>query len=260
MSIATAPQPMTEDAARRITERIRATVVHTRESIEKIQRLLTEARDGHAHVALGYDEAEWTKYMADLFADQPLRLPRDQRQALVGYLAGEGMSSRAIAPIVGATDRQVRRDIGGTNVPPAVNTETGEVSDDCLSDDATGEEVTSFTEATDTGSDPVVLADDVEEAPGVEVERSPAPSRPAVTGLDGKTYTQREQSRPRRKALTDSFWTAAYDLGKRIESVHRLTEDDRFPQNAEKVAAAHRNDLIRYRDLLEQVISQLPEA
>ena len=102
----------------------------------------------------------------------------------------------------------------------------------------------------------------MEEAPGEEVEpRSPeAPSRPAVTGIDGKTYKQREPTKPRRKALTDSFWTAAYDMGKRIESVHRLTEDDRFPQNAEKVAAAHRNDLLRYRDLLQQVISRLPEA
>lgn len=73
---------------------------------------------------------------------QPLRLPRDLRKELVGYLAGEGMSSRSIAPIVGATDRQVRRDIsGGTNVPPemqgaptpcpapTVDRTTGEVAD-----------------------------------------------------------------------------------------------------------------------------------
>lgn len=142
-----------------------------------------------------------------------------------------------------------------------VNTETGEVSDDYLPDDAAGEEVTPSTEAPATAGGATPPADDVEEAPGEEVEpRSPeAPSRPAVTGIDGKTYTPREQ-KPRRKPITDAFFTASYDLGKRIESVHRLTEDDRFPQNAEKVAASHRNDLLRYRDLLEQVIDRLPEA
>ena len=142
MENAPAAPAMTEDDARRITERIRSAVIHTQESIEKVQRLLAEAKDGGAHVALGYGEHGWAKYMADLFGERPLRLPRDQRKELVGYLAGEGMSSRSIAPIVGATDRQVRRDIsGGTFVPPemqgaptpcpapTVDRTTGEVAD-----------------------------------------------------------------------------------------------------------------------------------
>jgi len=49
-----------------------------------------------------------------------MRLGRDERQQLVGYLAGEGLSTRAIAPIVGVDRKTVDRDIrGGTNVPPA---------------------------------------------------------------------------------------------------------------------------------------------
>ncbi len=84
-----------------------------------------------------------------------LRLPRADRREMVALLDQEGMTSRAIAPVVGMTDRQVRRDMaGGTNVPPAdrprektgldgktytvqprpepphtVNTDTGEVVD-----------------------------------------------------------------------------------------------------------------------------------
>ena len=50
-------------------------------------------------------------------------MPRDQRQELVGYLSGEGMSTRAIAPIVGAAKETVRADVefisGGRNRPPA---------------------------------------------------------------------------------------------------------------------------------------------
>ena len=88
-----------------------------------------------------------------------------------------------------AVDR-AKRD--GTYRPtPAVNTETGEVSDDYLPDDATGEEVTPSAEATDTDCRPVVLADDVEEAPGEGVEPvlSAAPSRPAVTAHHCPTCT-----------------------------------------------------------------------
>lgn len=62
-----------------------------------------------------------------------------------------------------------------------------------------------------------------------------------------------------RRALPDQFFTATYDAVKKVESLHRLIGDDRFPQNAEKVAAKHRNDLLRTRDLLEQVINALPE-
>ena len=90
---------------------------------------------------------------------------------------------------------------------------------------------------------------------------TPAPRTP-ITGLDGKTYTPpppRAPSEPRRKPLPDAFFDAVYDLVKKAESVHRLVEDDRFPQNAEKVAAKHRNDLLRTRALIDQVLAQLPQ-
>lgn len=62
----------------------------------------------------------------------------------------------------------------------------------------------------------------------------------------------------RRAPLPDAFQRTAYDLGKRVESLHRLVSDDRWTQNAEKVAAIHRNDLLRINDLLQQVIDSLP--
>ena len=121
----------TEHEARQITERIRVTAITARDSLEKLQHLLAEARDGEVWSVLGY--TSWTAYLADVMGEQPLRLPRDQRQEIVGYLAGEGMSTRAIAPIVGASHMQVARDVAAvTNVTPAplVNAVTGEVSDD----------------------------------------------------------------------------------------------------------------------------------
>ena len=40
----------------------------------------------------------------------PMRLPREQRRELVTYLAGEGMSTRAISPVVGTDQSTVVRD------------------------------------------------------------------------------------------------------------------------------------------------------
>ncbi len=59
---------------------------------------------------------------------------------------------------------------------------------------------------------------------------------------------------PPRRALTDQFFDAAYDLNKVTERIDRLTEDDRFPQNAEKVSAKHRTDLLRAVELLTRAL------
>jgi hypothetical protein len=69
-------------------------------------------------VALGFPS--WTAYIADVFHGQVL-LDRDQRRELVGYLAGEGMSQRAIADVVSADRKTVRNDLAeqvGETGPP----------------------------------------------------------------------------------------------------------------------------------------------
>lgn len=84
----------------------------------------------------------------------------------------------------------------------------------------------------------------------------------ATIGVTTRTIKRDEQvgdkCPPRRRPITDAFFTANYDLRKRVESLHRLTQDDRFPRNAETLAG-HRNDLIRQRDLLTEVIDRIPE-
>lgn len=240
---------MTEHEARRVTERIRAIAVTVKDQLEKLQTLLNEARDGEAWRILGY--ASWTAYLADVMGEQPLRLPRDERQQIVGYLAGEGMSSRAIAPIVGATDRTVRNDMsGGKDFPPDHTPAVDYVTDQADLDAAP--------ELPDEGAPTPHDSGDAEpsEDEGLSV---PSPSSRSVTGLDGKQYTRPEPQAPRRRPITDSFTDKRVELAKAVESLHRLTQDDRFPQNAEKVATANRSDLLRASDLLHQVIDSIPE-
>jgi predicted transcriptional regulator len=73
---------------------------------------------------------------SDVFGDAPLRLERDARQELVAELAAEGMSPRAIAPILGVSRTAIRKDIEqvGTSAHVdhtmmRVNEVTGEVED-----------------------------------------------------------------------------------------------------------------------------------
>lgn len=101
---------MSRADAERLTERIRLTATTFIETKEKLTQLIREAQQGKAHEALGY--RSWTEYVSQVFSDTPLmRLSRDERKELVGELASQGMSTRAIAPVVGANFNTVARDI-----------------------------------------------------------------------------------------------------------------------------------------------------
>ena len=207
--------------ARRLTERIRLTATTFAESREKLMALVTEAKDGHAHIALGY--GSWTDYLSDVLGEEPLRLARDDRRELVTALAAEGMSTRAIAPIVGASHQTVANDLES----PVKNLTPGHRA-------ITGRDGKTYT--------------------------PPVPKAPAnVDAATGEIIEPTPRSTPRRP-LTDQFVDAAYDLSKVTERLARLADDDRFPQNAEKVAAKHRGDLLRSIDALQGVIQRLPSA
>lgn len=134
-------------------------------------------------------------------------------------------------------------------VGPAVNTVAGEVSADYVTDQA---DLDAAPELPDEGAGTPHDSGDAEpsEDEGLSL---PSPSSRSVTGQG------REPQTTRRAPLPDAFWRATYDLTKVTERLGRLSEDDRFPQNAEKVATANRSDLLRASDLLHQVIDSIPE-
>jgi len=155
---------ITSDEAQRLTQRIRLVAQTLSENIDKLKLLVAEARESNAYAALGYPS--WTAYLADVLGETPLRLEREVRQELVAELSAQGMSTRAIAPIVGASQRTVAGDVSkiahlaDDGDLPAYDAETGEVIEAELVD--------------------------------------PEPVRPVV-GLDGKQYTatpQRQIAKP----------------------------------------------------------------
>jgi hypothetical protein len=145
--------------ARRLTERIRLMALTVGENIDKLKALVAEAKESESHIALGY--ASWQAYLADVLGETPMRLERDTRQALVAELTTQGMSTRAIAPIVGVDNATVHRDLGRVaNATPA----PAPVVEQSWSPD------TGFNAHPFTG----------------EIIEPPAPR--AVEGMDGKTY------------------------------------------------------------------------
>lgn len=231
---------MTADEARRLTERIRLTAATFAESKAKLIALVEEAKAGGAHFALGYES--WTAYLSDVLGEEPLRLARDERREVVSILAEQGMSIRAIAPIVGASHQTVANDLESPvkNLTPDPRV-------------VTGMDGKTYTPPKQPSRKHVsrMLVDGKWEQHIVDVESGEI------------TITPSPEPTPRataRKPLTDQFFDAAYDLSKVTERLERLAADDRFPQNADKVAAKHRSDLVRAIDALQGVLHRLPSA
>lgn len=207
--------------ARRRAERIRLLTTSIAENVAKVRDLVHEAKASQDHLALGY--ASWTAYLADLFGDEPLRLTRDVRRELVAELAEQGMSTRAIAPIVGASQKTVDRDVRESNDSPAPVAEVEPVAERWLDvgdglhlNAATGEarfDAPTVTQVTETHT------------------------VKTVTGLDGKTY-ERKASAERRSSIVDDSRNAGWQLRKAVERIQRIAQDDRYGKNKVEVMAA----------------------
>lgn len=226
--------------AQRLTQRIKLTASGVRDGLFKLRNLVDEAKRSNVWQILGFPS--WTAYLADTLADEPMRLGREERQELVGYLSGEGLSTRAIAPIVGVDNKTVHRDIA--RVANATPDPEAEVD----ADPATGEVIEPAVEDVhDAATSPPA-------AVAVRVE-APQPPR-SVTGLDGKTYPV-EPSKPRAEAVTSRFTAAVADLNRVMARLRRIAEDKNFPRNRDQVAALHGNDLVRTISELETLANAL---
>lgn len=158
-------ESLTREDARRLTDRIRLLGESLAETLDKLAELIDQARTGSAWLALGY--RSWTEYVSSEFADVLPRLDREPRQEFVRELASRGMSTRAIAPIIGANHVTVARDLA----TPVANAtpQTPAPESEREADEGAGQ--------TPEG----------EASPPAPPVAEPAP-RPPVTGLDGKTY------------------------------------------------------------------------
>ena len=105
-------------AAERRAERIALRLDAIADNQQAVLPMISEAIEKRDHLALGYRSVG--DYVADRFGRSLAGLGIEVRRAVVRELTEAGLSSRAIAPVVGVSDRQVRNDqqAGGKDFPP----------------------------------------------------------------------------------------------------------------------------------------------
>lgn len=115
---------MSHAEAERLTERLRIAVVNYADARQKVQTLIEQAQAGRAWEVLGFQS--WTAYVSEVLGEQPMRLPREERREMVAMLSSTGMSTRAIAPVVGVSHETASQDIkaGVRNLTPGPSAAT----------------------------------------------------------------------------------------------------------------------------------------
>lgn len=178
--------PLTRDEADRLDKRLRLMAGSAREGMEKVGRLLDEAKAGRVHEVLGYPS--WPAYVADALGGT-LHLSRDARQAMVALMSSEGMSLRAIATATGVSKDTVCRDLA-------------QVSHD---ETPAGQPQPSATPGTVTGLD----------------GKAHPRHRPAPTPTNAS-----KPRRPPRKPIGATFSVAHQDMEKAVAKLRQIADDE----------------------------------
>lgn len=227
-------------AAERLDRRIRLMATTINDGLSKLYELVEAAKASSIHLTLGYPS--WTAYMVDACKVE-IKLDRDRRRELVGWLSGEGMSQRAIADVVGISKNTVTSDIGQVS-----QSGTPEEDVDDLAAALVALPAEQFTVAVDA-----IIDGGVKE------------HAPAVRGLDGKTYPRAQPrpeppptpKKPRRKPITDQATTAGWELRKAVERVKRIADDDRFDRHIETLDGQLGRHLVYAVEILQPIIDRL---
>ena len=184
--------------AERLASRIGLRLESMADSWSGALPLIREAIDREAFRALGY--RSHGDFIADRFGNALSKLGMDLRREVTRELSDAGLSTRAIAPVVGVSQKTVVQDIQATRqVIPEVSPNQAEVegadTDPVAVDHATGEVI---------------------DAPRVE-EHTVTEKTKVTTGIDGKQY-KRPEPKPKPKVLEGDA-LADYDARQNTKSI-----------------------------------------
>lgn len=241
--------PMDQAAARRLTTHIQLRLETITNNVEQVIPLIEQAKNGKIFESLGY--RSWTAYVSEEFGGQLARLAVAERRPVVEILADTGMSTRAIAPIVGVSPATIARDlveVSHRETPAVVGIPEDELDGVLRMADATEETFEkALSEAREDGD---LSAENL-----VSKLRSRE-----VTGTDGKIYSVPPPAPPqRRRPLPDAYFKAVYDLEKVLGRLARLHGDNRFLGNQERIRLAHRPTIERLAEVLLKIEDELEE-
>jgi hypothetical protein len=246
--------------ARRRRDRIQLLLGAITEQTNKVAAILEEAKMRDDYLTLGYKS--WTAYITGEYAGLLADLGRVERREVVGSLTASGMSTRAIAGVVGTSQKTVVKDLQVIpEVSPgddlAYSFECGSHcwhSPICQRVKKTPQKITETKCDVEGREDHVARGDDLDVALGdcqTFLDEHPVPTDRKVTGLDGKLYPVPsrpviEPKKPRRGSLPDQYLNASHDLDKALRRLEKLHADDRFLTNRKTLNELHS---LRFSDM-----------
>jgi len=263
------PHAADADRRRQRIKRLLETMIQNR---GKVLDLITEASENHDHIALGFKS--WTDYVRTEYGGLLTRLTVEDRRETVLILSRTGLSTRAIAPIVGVGIGTVHRDLAGV---PFGTPDVEQVSHNATSgseavEHETPQPVTSIATRRQgcvvcgrrvcTGDCP----QDIRTDPPTQLVDGSLPARrgpDTVVGIDGKRYPAPKpkpaRRKPGQKATPGAFWDATYELRKKLTTLENVVKRDTFARNRKAIREQHLGELIRYSNRLKVVISALSD-
>lgn len=232
---------------------------HLDSTAEKLELAMTEMRAAirdRDDIALDYRSPG--DYLSERFGGRLARLGVDLRREVVKELTEAGLSTRAIAPVVGVSNKTVHSDLhsgvtsGNTSSPsrPTEDVEPTLADSDDVEPDVQPE----------GGAFAAVPQTPVSD----EGEHDAQPPRPLapVVGIDGKTYPKRQQQPQRRAPLPDSYLRHLHVVRQKTESLTltRLGRDDRWSTNRETVTGRNASEVLYALREFSTVVTQLDPA
>jgi hypothetical protein len=109
---------LSKDEAERLSTRISLRLETISDNYVAVMPMIREAVDRQAHLALGY--ASPGAYISDRFGDSLSKLGVEVRREVVRELTAAGLSTRAIAPVVGVSQSTIRDDVSSAYSPETV--------------------------------------------------------------------------------------------------------------------------------------------
>lgn len=243
------PATCTVERARELTDQLRG-------SLEISWRLLREAFHNRVWEPLGYES--WDAYCAGELVTGSLRLPREWRQEVVAELTSgeQPMSNRSVAAALGVDKNTVRKDRS--------QIATGDFSPVAESDDRsqTAGVVNATPDPEDEDEDDeIVDAEIIEDEVDGDPQPEPEPESQRRLGADGKMRRQPREIpavKPRRSPLMDDLDRVIVQMDKGSDRLRKLSRDDRFASITEQLAKRHRNELTHIKDVVNDILAQLP--
>jgi len=244
---------------------VRESIAVARSHGEKFFEQIVWQVENQVWTILGYES--WDALREAEYADMGVVAPRADRPELVSRLRRQGMSQQQIGDTLGVSRPTVAGDLNAVSdieQPQTITNARGQERPATYAprtseriNPVTGEIVPepTFHPVDVTGWTNDEITDDLEacEAETTHWEDTTVPA-PKITD------TRPTSVAPRRRPITDAFWEAAYDLGKKAESLLRLVEDDRWTANRDAVADKNLAQIRETANTLARVLAAIENS